>query len=110
MKFEIGKAYQHTCGEQLHIVGKLNTIMYGKCLMAEVGYNKWFKKPETIGKQPISNWNEEFKPVGCSDDSAQNYIEIPLELFKLCNFDLDKKEKIYCQRQLKLKRILNETH
>lgn len=108
MKFEIGKSYEHNCGEQLYIVGEVDTLLYGKCLIGEVGKSKKQKIKEysTDECKPSEGWNEYLRPVNNSEDAAENYYEIPLELFKLSNFALDKKEKEYCQRQLKLKRIL----
>lgn len=113
MKFKIGKSYEHNCGEQLYIVGEVDTILYGKCLIGEVGKSKKQKiKKEysTDECKPCECCKEYFRPISNSEDASQNYYEIPLELFKLSNFELGEKEKKYCQRQLKLKRIINETY
>ena len=45
-RFEIGKAYQHTCGSQLYICGMADTIFYGTCFIAEAGWN-----PELLAKR-----------------------------------------------------------
>lgn len=33
--FELGKAYQHSSGKQMYIIGEGNTSVYGKCLIGE---------------------------------------------------------------------------
>ena len=117
MKFEIGKSYEHPSGEQIYIVGEANTILYGHCLIGEVGHSTQHKiqleidsncnSPAIAVLQPSCDRNSDyFRPVGECNDSAQNYYEISLELFKLSNFVLRKKEKLYCERRLKLERIL----
>jgi len=90
MIFELGKAYEHSSGKQIYICGKMNTIGYGKCYMAEVGGSL------------------HFQPVGIGESYTDNYVEIPVEKFKLNNFELEKKDKIYCLRKLKIERVLNE--
>ena len=35
MKFEIGKYYQHSQGQVIHIVGRLPTFFYGEGLVSE---------------------------------------------------------------------------
>lgn len=90
MIFEIGKAYEHSSGKQIYICGKINTIGFGKCYMAEVGGSL------------------EFRPVGIGESYTDNYFEIPVEKFKLINFELDEKDKKCCLRKLKIERVLNE--
>lgn len=61
MVFEIGKCYRHTTGEELSIAGEVDTVMYGKCLLAESNY-----KPNLI-------------PVGRDESAAVNWTEISKE-------------------------------
>lgn len=91
MKFEIGKSYEHPSKKQMFITGKVNTILFGECFIAEIG-------------QSHSNY---FEPISMTGDAMDNWYEIPLELFKLKNFDLSKKDKNMCLRRLKLDRITN---
>jgi len=98
MKFEIGKCYEHHSGSQYHISGEINTFMYGNCYIAENGYNTIKFKDE--------RYNSEFIPVGKGEGYTDNWFEIPIEKFKLCNFDLNEKDKQHCLRVLKLKRIV----
>jgi hypothetical protein len=100
MKFKISKAYEHSSGLQYYICGEINTLMFGKCLLAENRYNKY--------KNNKSKRYLEFSPVGSDNDSTANFFEIPVELFKLHNFDLHNKEIKYCLRRLKLNRILKK--
>lgn len=58
MKFEIGKFYRHTTGEELAILGEVETTLYGKCLVAE------------------SSDHVDLKPVGKDESNAENYVEI----------------------------------
>ena len=88
MIFEIGKAYEHTTGTQLYICGKIDTFGFGETLIAEGKYG--------------------FKPVGIGEGYTVNYFEIPVEKYKLDNFDLGEKEKKHCLRKLKLNNILRE--
>ena len=112
MRFEVGKAYEHNCGSQFFICGEINTIMYGKCLIGECGWNKLkrrIKRDDDIklgdGLQPLDHHNE-FTPISSDEGATENYFEIPVESFKLDNFDLSEKDKKFCLRQLKLNRIL----
>lgn len=59
MKFEVGKYYRHTSGEEMAIVGMVNTTMYGTTLVAE------------------SSLQGDLKPVGMGEDHAVNWVEIP---------------------------------
>ncbi len=61
MVFETGKFYRHTTGQDLAILGELETTMYGKCLVAE------------------SNKSGDLIPVGSDESATQNYIEITKE-------------------------------
>ena len=85
MRFEIGKYYKHTTGEMLHILGLLDTTIYGNnVLIAEVargGCNCGLEPgrddpilPEQQA-QPCCNHYETFMAVGQSEDSATNYYE-----------------------------------
>jgi len=57
--FEIGKYYMHSsCGTVMHIIGALNTTLYGWCFIAE------------------EHGGGRFKPLGFKDDSySQNWKE-----------------------------------
>lgn len=61
MKFEIGKFYRHTGGEEIAILGEINSAMYGNCLVGE------------------SNVRTCFKPIGRDEDSTVNWVEITEE-------------------------------
>jgi hypothetical protein len=61
MQFEIGKYYTHPSGEQMSIVGEVETTLYGKCLIAE------------------SSGYADLKPVGKDESSAENWAEISKE-------------------------------
>jgi hypothetical protein len=61
MKFEIGKFYKHTTGQQIAIVGEVETTMYGRCLVAECS-----DKADLL-------------PVGADESHAENYSEITKE-------------------------------
>jgi len=37
--FEIGKCYRHTTGQEMHVIGELDTVMYGNTLVAETTKN-----------------------------------------------------------------------
>ncbi len=58
MGFQIGKYYEHTCGEMMSIVGEVQTTMYGKALVAECSKS--------------SN----LRPVGRDDDAMVNWTEV----------------------------------
>ena len=56
--FEIGKFYQHSGGGKLHILGELDTTMWGKlCLIAEEDGDSILRP---VGKDEASafNWQE----------------------------------------------------
>jgi len=59
--FEIGKFYRHTTGEEISIIGKVDSTLYGTTLVAE------------------SNTYERFKAVGSDASSIDNWIEISKE-------------------------------
>lgn len=61
MIFEIGKQYIHTTGEQMSIVGEVETTLYGTCLIAE------------------SSNDANLKPVGKGESYAENWTEITKE-------------------------------
>lgn len=61
MVFEIGKCYRHNGGEEISIIGELETTLYGKCLISESN----------------RGWN--LKPVGRDEDAAENWKEITVE-------------------------------
>ena len=60
--FELGKYYEHTAGNKLHVCGVCATHTYGKCLVAEDDRGKLI-------------------PVGESVYYAENYHEITKERF-----------------------------
>jgi len=57
MKFEVGKYYSHPGGGMMHVIGGLQTTLYGGCLVAE----------ETRSGN--------LKPIGQDEDAAQNWEE-----------------------------------
>ena len=61
MVFEVGKCYRHTTGEELQIVGQVDTTLYGNCLVAE------------------SSNSEDLKPVGKDESATDNWVEITQE-------------------------------
>ena len=66
MKFELGKYYRFSTkehGERLHIVGKVNTTLYGECFVGE------------------STKGSDLSPIGMSADNAQNWSETTVEDF-----------------------------
>jgi len=113
-RFEIGKAYEHLCGHQIYITGLNKTILYGCCYIAENGRNprKFVEKSDDEVKDSVveNGWSNNFSPIsiGGNYSATANYFEIPVEQFKLDNFDLNKEDKIKCERVLKFKRILKE--
>lgn len=58
MKFEVGKYYKHSSGALLHIIGEVDSTMYGHCLVGE------------------GTWNYNLLPVGMNESNAMNYEEI----------------------------------
>ena len=62
MKFELGKYYKHNTGEELHIVGIVETTLYGLGYAAET-----------------TTTPHELKVVGMREDHATNYFEITKE-------------------------------
>ena len=58
MAFEIDKCYKHTGGMVIHIAGEANSIVMGRCFVAEEPYSA------------------KFKPVGKDDIAAAGWIEI----------------------------------
>ena len=65
--FEIGKAYRHSDGGEMFIVGRVETTIWGNCLIAE----------EAEGR---------LKPVGSDRADAVNWHEIPMSEW-MKNFD-----------------------
>jgi len=59
--FEIGKAYRHTGGREIKIVGEVNSTMYNNCLVAE------------------ENCSIGFIPIGRDEGAAVNWVEISEE-------------------------------
>lgn len=92
-RFEIGKTYQHTSGQQLFICGLAQTIFHGTTLIAEEGW-----EPELLLKRQ-KEMRAEFLngdypdkamesinlkglvPVSMEEWATDNYIEIPKEAF-----------------------------
>lgn len=63
--FKVGRCYSHPGGEEIMVVGRALTIMYGDCLVGE------------------SNKSSELKPLGKDADAMQNWVEITREHFAL---------------------------
>ena len=61
--FEVGKAYKHTSGQMIHIIGSVQTTRFGFCLVAE------------------SSWSDDLKPVGIGLKHTVGWHEIPLNLW-----------------------------
>lgn len=92
-RFEIGKAYQHTCGVQMYICGMADTIMYGLCFIAEEGWNREkliernAKIPDEIAAGqcvPDGGYGAEgihFRPVSFDEEANVNWVEITTEEF-----------------------------
>jgi hypothetical protein len=57
MKFKNGRCYEHTTGQQIKIIGRCKSTMYGKCLIAETDEG-------------------EFVPVSTHEEAAVNFKEI----------------------------------
>lgn len=72
--FEIGKTYVHSQGCMMRIVGRVDTLMYKNCLVAE----------DNEGR---------LQPVGTDPDNAQNWkeVNVPDEHF----FLIDVKKSFY---------------
>ena len=56
-KFEIRKTYVHTTGKKMKIVGAVESVAYGLCLIGE-------------------DDNGDFTPVGNTKDNAVNWEEL----------------------------------
>lgn len=91
--FELGCCYQNNAGFQIHICGVVDTIMYGKCFMAEEGYSKEKLKnrnadtnnseePTAINQNGWSN----FKPISMEQGAAVGWYKITKEEFTKNNF------------------------
>lgn len=63
MSFEVGKYYKHTTGTMIHVLTEVETMTYGKCLVAE----------ETT--------NQNLVPLGIGESFTENWIEITKEEF-----------------------------
>lgn len=61
MKFKKGRYYKNDSGRMYHIVGKLNTTTWGKCLVAEVSdkgqYAQCWLAPIVNGES-VAGWRE----------------------------------------------------
>lgn len=57
MEFEVGKYYEHSSGEQIAIVGEVETTLFGTCLVAESS-NHARLKPVGKGESYAENWKE----------------------------------------------------
>jgi hypothetical protein len=60
MKFEVGKFYEHSSGGMMHIVGGLQTTIYGGCLVAEE-FDSANLKPIGQDEGAAINWTETTK-------------------------------------------------
>lgn len=57
-KFELGKCYKHSTGEEMYICGIAETMLYGTTFIAETN-NGWNLKPITMNdKDACANWVE----------------------------------------------------
>lgn len=72
MNFEVGKCYKHSTGAMIHVLCEVETMMYGKCLVAE-----------EAGKTDLI-------PIGKGDGYAENWTCIPIDEFKRFYTDMDK--------------------
>lgn len=63
MKFEVGKYYKHASGNIMHVIGGLQTTLYGGCLVAE----------------EVDSAN--LKPIGQDETSVENWLETTKEDF-----------------------------
>jgi hypothetical protein len=86
--FEIGKAYEHNAGMQLFICGIADTVLWGRTFIAENSWNPdKLKKRIELAKEnreklPYGGFNQkELSPVSFSEDSMENWFEIPKEDF-----------------------------
>lgn len=95
-KFEIGKAYEHHSGVQVFICGAVDSIMYGKCLIGEQGWNR--EKLAIRTKRAIENREMmprggfdcdrgQFMPISDQEDAFVNYFEIPKSEFERNNYE-----------------------
>ena len=64
MNFEVGKCYKHTTGTMMHVLCETETILYGRCLVAE-----------EAGKNDLI-------PIGKGEEYADNWTCIPIEEFQ----------------------------
>jgi len=62
MKFKIGKYYEHMTGAVIHIIGSLNTTLYGMTLIAE-----------------CANRDEIFMAIGPDSSATANWVEVDEE-------------------------------
>lgn len=61
MIFEVGKTYQHSTGKKMTIIGKLETHIWGECLIGETS-------------------DGELVPVGESEENAVNWVEVKKQM------------------------------
>ena len=54
--FEIGKCYKHSSGQQMRIIGRLNTYFYGDALIGETDKGEY--KPVGDKEENFINWCE----------------------------------------------------
>lgn len=92
-KFEVGKAYEHHSGMQMYICAIADTIGYGRCLIAENGWNQEKIKERLEQakaddeKMPIGGFNaEKLSPVSPKEWAVENWFEIPVDKFAQNNF------------------------
>lgn len=90
--FEVGKCYEHTSGHQLHIIGKVSSVLYGSGLMAETGWNR-AKLAERLelaaeSNEPIAAdlGKHEFVQISGEAGAAINYKRITLQVYIDNNF------------------------
>lgn len=96
IKFEIGKAYEHNSGIQMFICGQVDSIMYGKCLIGEKGWNRdklalrTQSAIENGEKMPSGGFEFDrghFTPVSDQEWATVNYFEISKEEFEKNNYE-----------------------
>lgn len=53
--FQVGRAYRHTCGDEMMIIGRLKTTLWGECLVAECP--EGCLRPVGEDKEAAVNWH-----------------------------------------------------
>ena len=109
--FELGKCYENRNGLQIHVCGKVDTIMMGPTYICEVG---------DVKGGPNSEIRPYFEPIDwyySTGYGMRGWSEIPKEKFMLDNFHIssenemsEMREKILLfNREMKIKKIKKST-